>query len=328
MSKNNKPFQFRYVNEIVGGFVLLVVALLVAAVFVAGRAQGWFEPVHRIHIDFPSQGSLDLQVGSPVQILGTTVGKVELIEVDEDGFMTGEISVKGNFYQFVRSDSQALVKKKFGIAGDAFVEITKGTGADLPPGAGLVAVKDTDLNELLEQLLSQIRENTVPLLESVKHAADEYAQVATDLRSPEGPLQKMLVNLESITRKIEQGEGPAGKLVGDEQMAESISQIIDQVNQSIAQLQAILKDVQGATVKLPEIASTVNSEVQDIPGTVLQTQKAIHEAERLITGIQQNWLIRKHIPRVEPTALIPVYNIPRAAASNTGAGNSEEESTP
>jgi len=321
-----KPFQFRYVNEIVGGFVLLVVFLLVAAVFVAGRAQGWFEPVYRIHLDFPPQGSLDLQIGSPVQILGTTVGGVELIEVDEDGFMSGIITVKGDFFQFVRTDSQAIVKKRFGIAGDAFVEITKGTGPALPAGAGLVAIKDSDLNELLEQLLSQVRDATLPLLESVKRAADEYAQVAVELRAEEKPLQRMLSNLESITKKIEQGEGPAGRLVSDEQMANSIQQIVDQVNQAIVQLQAIMTDVKGATAELPSMARTVNQEVQDIPGTVLQTQQAIYEAERLITGIQQHWLIRKHVPQGTPTTLIPVHDIPRLVRSAGSPGEVQEES--
>jgi len=267
----SKPFQFRYVNEIVGGFVLLVVFLLIAAVIVAGRAQGWFEPVYKIHLDFPPQGSLDLQIGSTVQILGTTVGRVERIEVDEEGFMTGLITVKGDFYQFVRSDSRALVKRKFGIAGDAFIEITKGTGPELPPGAGLVAIKDTDLNELLEDLLSQVRESTVPLLESVKSAADEYAGLAADMRNEEGWLVKTLANVEGVTRRLDQGEGPAGLLLADEEMAKSLRGIVDNVEAAIEQLNLILADVRGATIELPPMARTVNQEIQDLPGTVMLT---------------------------------------------------------
>ncbi len=312
---STKPFQFRYVNEIVGGFVLLVVVLLLAAVIVAGRAQGWFEPVYRIHLDFPPQGSLEVQIGTPVQILGATVGRVEEIDVDEDGFMTGLMTVKGDFYQFVRTDSQAIVKKKFGIAGDAFIEITKGSGPALPTGAGLVAIKDSDLNELLEQLLSQVRDATLPLLESVKKAADEYAGLAAELRSPEGALLRVMANVEAITRKIEQGEGPAGRLLGDPALADEIQGIVNQVAQ-------ILADVKAATVNLPPMADTVNREVQDLPGTVWQTQQAIREAERLITGVQQHWLIRKHIPQAELTPLIPAYDIPR------GTGQAGKEQTP
>lgn len=321
----NKPFQFRYVNEIVGTFVLLVIALLIASVVIAGRAQGWFEPVYRIPLDFPPQGSLDLQIGSPVQILGTTVGRVEEITVDEDGFMTGLITVKGAFYQFVRTDSRVIVKKKFGVAGDAYVDIAKGSGPEIPPGGGLVAIKDTDLNELLQDLLGQIRETTVPLLESVKSAVDEYAGLGADMRSAEGPLQKMLMNLENITRKIDQGEGPAGKLVGDEQMAEMMQQMVKQLQDTIAQVQEILGDVREVTAELPDMAKTVGGEMQDVPGTVAQTKETIREAERLIEGLQRHWLLRKYIPQTEPTALIPSYDV-RIHSKPVSAG--AEESVP
>ncbi|HMP89854.1 MAG TPA: MlaD family protein [Kiritimatiellia bacterium] len=315
-----KPFHFRYVNEIVGGFVLLVILLMVTAVILAGRAQGWFEPVIKIPIDFPPQGSLGLQVGSPVEILGTTVGRVENISVDEDGFMVGMISIKGDFIQFVRSDSRAVVKKKFGIAGDAFIDLTKGLGPELPVGAGLVATKDTDLNELLEQLLNQVREAVVPLLESVKRAADEYGNIAADLRADGGPVQKILSNVESIIQKIDQGEGPAGRLISDPELADTIQSMVNQLNEAVRHVDQILADVRKATAELPDMARTIGGEVRDIPGTVAMSQEAIREAERLISGLQRHWLIRRHIPQTEPTPLIPLHDVRR----NPGATPPDE----
>ena len=79
---------------------------------------------------------------------------------------------------------------------------------------------------------------------------------------------------------------------------------------------------------LPAMAQTVNREVQDIPGTVAQTQQAIYEAERLIKGIQQNWLIRKHVPQEQPTALIPTFDIPRVPRSSGPAGDVPQEGAP
>ena len=71
-----KPFRFRYVNEIVGGFVMLVVALLVVGVILAGNAQEWFTPVHVVRISFPEAGSLGVQKGAAVMIMGTEVGRM------------------------------------------------------------------------------------------------------------------------------------------------------------------------------------------------------------------------------------------------------------
>ncbi len=299
-----KPFKFRYVNEIVGTFVLAIVALLIVGVIFAGHAQEWFTPVRRYNLDFPTEGSLGIQKGATVEILGTTVGKVERIFVEEDGRMGAVASVKGDFIRFVRSDSRAIVKKRFGVAGEAYIEITEGKDEMLPPDFNLPAVKDTELTEMLAELLKQIRETTVPALEKVQRTVDEYGNLAADLRNPEGPLLKLLANLEQITAGLQKGEGSAGKILRDPQMANDLKGILDKVDQSLVEVKGILEDVKKTTAQLPPMAEKVGGEVNDLPGLVLQTQETLRESERLIEGIQRHWLIRGNIPQPEPTQLI------------------------
>ena len=144
-----KKFKFRYVNEIVGGFVILVVLLLLAGVLVAGNAQHWFDPMHEIDLDFPPEGSMDLQKGAEVMLLGARVGSVQDILVDDDGNITGSIRVRGSFMRFVRADSVALVKKKMVVTGDAYIELTRGTGDALPrEGGEIECVKDTEIMQI------------------------------------------------------------------------------------------------------------------------------------------------------------------------------------
>lgn len=298
-----KPFKFRFVNEIVGTFVLLVVGLLIAGVIFAGHAQEWFTPIRRYNVDFPVEGSLGIQKGAAVEILGTTVGKVEKIEVEEDGRIYGVISVKGAFIRFVRSDSVVVVKKRFGVAGEAFIEIKEGKGDPLEPGFNLMVTKDTELIELLTQLLDQVRETTVPAITNVQHTVEEYGRLAADIRNPDGPLFQLLSNLEKITAGIEKGEGSAGKILRDPQMANDLKGILDKVN-------AALDDLKKTTAQLPAMAEKVGGELDDLPGLVSQTQETIREAERLIEGIQRHWLIRGNIPQPQPGALIPAARIP------------------
>ncbi|MCE9613068.1 MAG: MlaD family protein [Lentisphaerae bacterium] len=297
-----KPFKFRYVNEIVGTFVLFIVALLMAGILLAGHAQEWFTPVRRFHVDFPVEGSLGIQKGAAVEILGTSVGKVERIVVEDDGHMAGVLSVKGDFLRFVRSDSKAIVKKRFGIAGDAFIEITKGQGDLLDPAARLAAVKDTELTEMMEDLLKQIRETTVPAIEELRQTVGEYGKLAADLRNPDEPLMKLLANLEQITAGLGRGEGAAGKMLRDPQVADDLKGILDKIN-------AALDDLKRTTAQLPPMAAKLGDEVDDLPGLVLQTQETIRESERLIEGIQHHWLIRSYVPQPEPSALIPASEV-------------------
>ena len=289
-----KPFKFRYVNEITGVFVLLIVALLVAGIILAGRAQGWFEPQSRITLLFPEEGSLGVQEGTRIQILQTTVGSVDKMIVQADGHMRAQARIKGDFFRwFVRQDSKAVVKKAFAVAGETFVEISRGRGAPMPKeGAELTCVSDVELIQLAQDILKQVR-----------GAVEEYTRLAADLRNPNGPLLQLLSHLSQIAAGLEKGEGPAGKLLRDPAMAQ-------QINDAMAEVRRILADVRQATAQLPAMAKTAGGEVKDASGLVLQTQSAIREAEKLIEGIQKHWLLRRYVDQTEPSTRIPPQAVP------------------
>ena len=299
-----KPFKFRYVNEIVGTFVLVVVLLLAIGIILAGRAQEWFVPKYHIGLDFPPEGSLGLKKGSEIEILGTTVGKIEGITVNDDGSMRGEMLVKGDFIRFIRADSLAIAKKKFGIAGDAYVEITKGSGEVLPEDAKLTLLKDTELMEIAQNILNQIQDSTVPAINSIRKAVEEYTALAADMRDPKGPLFMLLSNLEKITAGLEKGEGSAGQILRNPDLANQLNDILKQVNESLVKVQAVLDDVKKTSAQLPPMAEKVGGEVNDMPGLVLQTQETLREAERLIEGIQKSWIVRGYIVQPETGRLI------------------------
>lgn len=299
-----QPFKFRYVNEIAGVFVLLAVLLVIAGVLLAGHAQRWFEPVERLTLIFPEEGSLGLQKGAEVRILGARIGSVEEITVAEDGSMAGKLRLSGDLIRFIRADSKATVKKTFGIAGDAYVELTKGESPDPPPYDTLPCEKDTEITEVIENIISQVQTAVVPMIDQIRKAVEEYTNLAADMRSPEGNLQQLLGNLAGITAGIQKGEGAVGQILRDPDTSQQIRETIKGVNRSVEQLRRILADVQQATAKLPDIAGTVSDQSKDLPELVLQTEDALRETTRLIEGLQKHWLIRKYVEQVEPVERI------------------------
>lgn len=297
-----RPFKFRYVNEITGVFVLAAVLLVVVGIILAGHAQRWFEPVHRLNLIFPPEGSFDLQKGAEVRILGALVGAVETISVAEDGSMTGQITIRGNFIRFVRSDSKAIAKKKFGVAGDAFVEITKGVGEPLPEGGSLVCVKDTEITEMVAEVVRQLREATVPAIEQVRKAVEAYTKLAEELHSPEGQLQQLLAHLNALVAGLERGEGTVGQLLRDPALANELREITGKVNRSLDSVQNILADVE-------QVSSRIREESGDLPGLVLQSRETLRESEKLIAAIQRHWLLRRYVEPGEPTARLPASTV-------------------
>jgi phospholipid/cholesterol/gamma-HCH transport system substrate-binding protein len=319
-----KPFKFRYVNELVGTFVLLVLALLVAGIMIAGRAQGWFEQRHILYVKFPPAGAEGIQKGAEVRILGTLVGSVEDIMVSDNGSMEGRLVVKGRFIRFVRKDSEAVLKKKFQIAGDAYIEITRGHSAEpMPDGAYMPCRKDTELTELAMDLVDKLREETLPLLEQIKLAVEEYTGLAADMRAPTGHVQQILAHIDAVMAGVERGEGAAGKLLRDPQTAEEINQVVLTANSIVEQIQRILVDVKQITVQLPETTRKTEAVLDDIkqvtgtlPETAEQTRAMLYESQKLIEGIQRHWLLRKYIeqtpdmPRISPAEVTGSGGLP------------------
>ncbi|MDZ4198015.1 MAG: MlaD family protein [Kiritimatiellia bacterium] len=314
----NPSVRFRHVHEITGIFVLLAVLLLVAGVLAAGRAQRWFERQEELRTRFPAEGTFGLQPGAEVHILGTPVGTVRTITVDDQGAMEGLFRIRGEFARFIRTDSVAVIKKKFGVAGDSFVEITVGTGAPLvfTPETYIPSRKDTELTEMAGEILDQLQIAIIPAIEELENLMAAYRRLGDRLESQEGDLQKSISHVESLLAGLDRGEGTAGRLLKDPATLEQVEGVIAQVSGMAADMAVVLKQVQGIledvakTVEvLPEVAGTVRSEMRDVPGLVLQTRATLRETEILLTGVQRHWLLRKYMESEDPVAALSIHEL-------------------
>ena len=108
---------FRYVNEVVGALVVVAVALFVAAILQAGVLRAWFDPPLPLRVLLPPDGLSGLAAGSEVELLGTRVGMVKRIVVEPDQRMHAEVALDRSMASFVRKDSEATIRRRFGVAG-------------------------------------------------------------------------------------------------------------------------------------------------------------------------------------------------------------------
>jgi phospholipid/cholesterol/gamma-HCH transport system substrate-binding protein len=313
-----KPrFKFRHVNEITGVFVILVVVVLIATIVWTARSQRWFRGTVTLRIVLPEAGAAGIRQGSEVYFLGTAVGTVSDVIVDASGRMEAWTSIRSDFFRFVREDSSAVVKKKFGVAGDAYFEITRGQGQPLPKKDASIICKE--LPGTMETAIEEVRSAVLPVLEKISvgvdtwttlgeklsSSADAWTRLGTNLGESRQHLDQLIGRLDGIVAGVEQGKGTAGKLLTDPALADDLKTILDKGNVSMDQLQGILKDVQLAGNNLSAVSEALAIEAKDLPGLVLQTQQTLHELERLIEGIERHWLIRKYIEQRHPNTRIP-----------------------
>ena len=304
-------FKFRHVHAITGTFVLVVFGVLIVALVFAGRSQRWFIGNVSLRIVLPEAGAAGIRPGSEVYFLGTLMGTVSDVRVDPAGRMEAEVHIRRDFFLFVRADSSAVVKRKFGV-GDAYFEITRGHGQPLPEkGARIVC--NEQLPSALETAVEEVRLEAVPALKKLNTGLDTWTTLGSNLITTRKRLDQLIGRADGIVADLQQGKGTAGKLLTDPSAAEELKTLLVKATSSMDDLQVTLTNLalasgnlQLASTNLPAISDAIGAEAKDLPGLVLQTQTAMRELERLIEAMQRHWLVRRYVNKTNPPPLRPL----------------------
>jgi phospholipid/cholesterol/gamma-HCH transport system substrate-binding protein len=306
---SKERFYFRHVHAVTGTFVLIVLAVVISIVVLAGRSQRWFIGNVTLRIILPEDGAAGIRQGSEVYFLGTLMGTVWDVVVEPTGRMEAQVNIRRDFFRFVRDDSSAVVKRKFGVVGDAYFEITRGHGKTLPEKNASIVCNE-QLPSALESAVEEVRREAVPALRKLTIGLDSWTTLGSNLVASRHHVDALLLRADAIIADLQMGKGTAGKLLTDPSIATELESMLAKSSRSIDDLQITLQNLQEASANLrlastnlPAITETLSNEAQDLPGLVLQTQVSMRELQRLIEGMQQHWLWRKYMNHTNPPAL-------------------------
>jgi len=304
-------FKFKWVNEITGTFVLVVVAVLIAAIIWTGHSQRWFKSRVALRIVLPEAGAAGICQGSEVYFLGTLVGSVSDVEVDAQGRMQAQANIRRDFFLFVRADSSAVIKKKFGVAGDSYFEISRGQGKPLPEQDASIVCNE-QFQSALESAIEDIRRETLLALKKTSLGLDTWTQLGTNLDETRKHLDEITTHLENLAAGIESGKGTVGKLVTDPALADEAQTLLTQANAAMVVFQGVVTNldvtamnIRKGTTRLPEINDAVADTAKGLPELVRQMQVSTREMERLTEAMERHWLIRKYVNRTNPPPSVP-----------------------
>ena len=104
----------------------------------------------------PTKACRALAPGAEVQVLGTRAGEIRRIVIDPNQRMHAVARVEDQMRPFIRRDSKVSIRRQFGVAGAAFIDISRGTGPELDWSyAVIAATTDRAATDTLGQMVDE-----------------------------------------------------------------------------------------------------------------------------------------------------------------------------
>jgi phospholipid/cholesterol/gamma-HCH transport system substrate-binding protein len=299
---------FRYANQAVGVIVILTVIVFGAAFLFSGQVREWLDPGQRIKVLLPADGLFGLSDGAEVEILGTTAGQVLRIVINPDQQMHADVQIKSDMKPFVRRDSSAVIRKRFGVAGDSFLDISRGFGEPLDwEFAVIKASADRAPTESIGEILDEVRTRVFPVIDDTQQAMRLFLAVVEDLQDPQGDMQQLFANLNTVSGRIARGEGVVGRLLTEEKMMDDFVALVDQLNTNMARFGPLLDDLATTIGNVAKISAKVNQQSKDLPELTHRIKELLVSVQALMEDFSRT---TPQLPRIAENMRNATDNVP------------------
>jgi phospholipid/cholesterol/gamma-HCH transport system substrate-binding protein len=206
-----------------GAFIVVTLAILVAGVFIIGSKQYLFSSTYQVKAQFGNVAGLD--AGADVRVGGVHSGTVHSIELPHKtgDKVTVTMDLRKSTHEIIKQDSVATIETE-GMLGNQYMAISFGS-------AGSPNVRDGDV------LTSQQPLEMADLLRKASNILDGSQQAIQNVTLA-------TASLDSISAKIDHGEGTVGALVNDRQLYSNLQETSSSMRNAMVQAQAGVNDFQ------------------------------------------------------------------------------------
>src|SRR5580693_5872223 len=206
-----------------GAFIVATLAILVAGIFIIGGKQYLFRSTYQLRAQFDNVVGLD--AGGDVRVGGVHSGTVHSIVLPHKPGerVTVVMDLDKTTHEIVKQDSVATIETE-GLLGNQFLAISFGS-------ARSGEVRDGDLIASQAPLeMAELLQKASGLLDGTQQAIQNATQATA--------------NLDSISTKIDKGQGTAGALVNDKQLYSNLAATSSSMRDTMVQAQAGVTDFQ------------------------------------------------------------------------------------
>ena len=247
---------------VVGIFILIGLAILVAGIFTVGGKRKAFTKTISVAAVFDNVNGL--QTGNNVWFSGVKVGIVKKVDLINNSEVEVVMNIEQKSQKFIHKDVKAKVASD-GFIGNKIVVIYGGTQqAPMVQEGDLLAV-DKPLST--EDMMNTLQANNKNLL-----------SITTDFRL--------------ISRRLAEGQGTVGKLLTDDDLVKQLQATVATLQTASANIKTLTTNVSDYTAKLQTKGALANDLVTDtsffktLRASASQIQEASKNAKELTHNLK------------------------------------------
>jgi len=206
-----------------GAFIVMTLAVLGAGVFVIGSKEYLFRSTYQLKAQFDNVAGL--AEGADVQVGGVHSGTVTGIALPRKPGekITVFINLAKSTHEIIKKDSVASIQTE-GLLGNQYVAISFGS-------AGQAEVKDGEIIQSEPPLvMADLLKKTSSILDGGQMAIQNAASATA--------------HLNSVSAKIDSGQGTVGALVNDKELYSNLEQTTSTLHATMLQAQTGVTDFQ------------------------------------------------------------------------------------
>jgi phospholipid/cholesterol/gamma-HCH transport system substrate-binding protein len=176
-----------------------------------------------------------------------TVGKLDFTVRNDSLYVIADLKLRNEFANLVTNDAVASIRS-LGVLGDKYVDITAGTGKP---------VREGDFIQLKTE--------------------EGLAGLATNAKST-------IDKLNAVLDKLNNGDGPAGRLISDKKMGDDLGKTVANLRKSTDELTKVSANMSNGKGLLPKLIND-KSMADNTTQTIESLKRTSEETEKLIQSL-------------------------------------------
>jgi phospholipid/cholesterol/gamma-HCH transport system substrate-binding protein len=206
-----------------GAFILGTLIILATGIFIIGSKKYLFRSTYELKAQFDNVAGLE--AGADVMVGGLHSGTVQSIHLpDKPGEqMTVVMQLDQGTRKILRQDSQASIQTE-GLLGNQYVAVSFGSAdkAELKDGDTISSIPPLEMSALLDKANGLLGQSQAAMVN----------------------INKVAEHLNSVSAKIDSGNGTVGALVNDRALYNNLDQTAEKAKTAVGSADAGIKDFQ------------------------------------------------------------------------------------